>query len=171
MIFLSIGKVLIYNTVNIILSIQVLSEGDRSIDGLLESFEEYESDIYELLLSLLILLCSKSESSANTMPSTPLSIIQSVIAKACSYIPEEILFEQTCFNELCSVLNSNNSDVQIITCNLLLRITKNMIQSQSLKVETKGLDGNEAIPDSLISIASKTPKTYDSEFKFIDNDV
>ncbi|OUM67457.1 hypothetical protein PIROE2DRAFT_5092, partial [Piromyces sp. E2] len=167
----SIGKVLIYNTVNIILSIQVLSEGDRSIDGLLESFEEYESDIYELLLSLLILLCSKSESSANTMPSTPLSIIQSVIAKACSYIPEEILFEQTCFNELCSVLNSNNSDVQIITCNLLLRITKNMIQSQSLKVETKGLDGNEAIPDSLISIASKTPKTYDSEFKFIDNDV
>jgi len=105
------------------------------------------------------------------MPSIPLSIIQSTIAKACSYIPEEILFEQTCFNELCSVLNTYNSDVQIITCNLLLRITKNIIQTQSLKVETKGLDGNEAIPDSLLSIATKTPKTYDNDFKFIDNDV
>jgi len=165
-----VGKVLIYNTVNIILSIQVLSEGDKSIDNLLESFEAYENDIYELLLSLLILLCSKTEALANTMPSTPLSLIQSSIAKACSYIPEEILFEQTCYNELCSVLNTLNSDVQVITCNLLLRITKNIIQTQSLKVETKGLDGNEALPDSLLSIATRTPKAI-NEFKFTDNDV
>ncbi|ORX49998.1 hypothetical protein BCR36DRAFT_583608 [Piromyces finnis] len=166
----STGKVLIYNTVNIILSIQVLSEGERSIDALLESFEEYESEIYELLLSLLILLCSKSESIANIMPSIPLSLIQSSLAKACSYIPEEILFEQTCFNELCSVLNTLNSDVQVIACTLLLRITKNVIQTQSLKIETKGPDGNEAIPDSLLSIASRTPKIIDREFKFVDND-
>lgn len=136
---------------------------------MLESFENYENDIYELLLSLLILICSKSESTANIMPSTPLSILQSSIAKACSYIPEEILFEQTCYNELCSVLNTLNSDVQDITCNLLLRVTKNTIQTQSLKVETKGLDGSESIPDSLLSIASRSPKIID-EFRFIDND-
>jgi hypothetical protein len=166
-----IGKVLIYNTVNIILSIQIFSESDRSVESLLESYENYESDIYELLLSLLILLCStKSEKSTNIMPSTPLSILQSTVAKTCSYIPEEILFEQTCFNELCSVLNTLNSDVQVITCNLLLRITKNTIQTQSLKVETKGLDGSEAIPDTLLSIASKSPKV-DDQFKFVDNEV
>ncbi|ORX79499.1 hypothetical protein BCR32DRAFT_269438 [Anaeromyces robustus] len=166
-----IGKVLIYHTVNLILSIQLQSEIERSVaEDLLDGFAEYENDIYELLLSLLILICSMKLETTNSMPSTPLSILQSSLAKSCSFIPEEILFEQTCFNELCSVLNTLNSDVQVKTCQLLLRITKNKIQSESLKVETKGLDGTECIPDSLLSIALKAPKIPD-KFKFIDNDV
>ncbi|KAJ3119569.1 listerin E3 ubiquitin protein ligase 1 [Nowakowskiella sp. JEL0407] len=86
-------------------------------------------------------------------------MLQTLISELCVEVPEDILFEDARFSELCQALYSENTQVQITAYALLKRLIARSVVQSSLKVElnsSEEVQEPEKLPEQIFSAVKKS---------------